>query len=242
MTPEILTGRGLARISEDCACMLALSTNVMGSQRGYSVMTIDPKSAYCIVERLFGAANGKKPTVPDRGITPLEKRMVRLTLSPVVEGLKQTMEPKDAFGFEVDRVETSLELVPGFSPDVTILHVPFAIRIADTPGTISLAVQTQALDPLKPTLCAPLAESSESSDEMPNLVHKIPLSLSVELGRTRVTLRQLIELEPGMVFALNRHPNEELPVYVEGVTKFYGYPVHDSGALGLEITRSLDNG
>lgn len=242
MAPEILTGRGLARVTQNSACMLAMTTQVQGSPRGYSVLTVDANCAYSVVERLFGAASGKKPTVPQRVVTPLEKRMVHRTLEPVVDGLKHTMEPKEAFVFAVERVETALELIPGFSPDVTLLHVPFAVRIADIACTLTLAVQTQALDPLKPLLCAPLAESSQDCQEMPSLVPKIPLSVSVELGRTRVTLRQLIELEPGMVFALNRHPNEELPVYVEGVTKFYGYPVHDSGALGLEITRSLQNG
>lgn len=242
LTPEILTGRGLSRVTQDSACMLALSTQVLESPRGFSILTVDANCAYCIVERLFGAASEKAPTIPNRGVTALEKRMVRRTLIPVVEGLKHTMEPKESFDFAVNRVETALELIPGFSPDVTILHVPFSLRIAQTNCVITLAVQTQALDPLKPLLCAPLAESSQTSHDMPGLVHKLPLSLSVELGRTRVTLRQLIELEPGMVFALNRHPNDELPVYVEGVTKFYGYPVHDSGALGLEITRSLKNG
>lgn len=242
MTAEILTGRGLARVTEKAACMLALSTTVQGTSRGYSVFTVDANCVYSIVERLFGAASGKAPTVPARVITPLEKKMVMRTLEPAVQGLKDTMEPKASFGFSLNHVETSLELVPGFSPDVTILHVPFSVRIADTPCTLSLAIQTQALEPLKPTLCAPLGESNETSEDMPNLVSKIPLSLSVELGRAKISLRQLIKLEPGMVFSLNRHPNEELPVYVEGVAKFFGFPVHDAGALGLEITRSSKNG
>lgn len=242
LTPEIMTGRGLSRITERCACMVALRSQVKGSPRGYSIMSVDPNLAYCIVERVFGAASGQTPTVPKRAATTLEKKILLRTLGPAIDGLHGTMEPKEAFDFAADRIETNLGLVPGFSPDVTVLHVPFDLRIGDTPASISLAIQTQALDPLKPLLCAPLAESCEVSNEMPNLVHRIPLSLSVELGRARITLRQLIDLEPGMVFSLNRHPSDELPVYVEGVTKFYGYPVHDSGALGLEITRSQQNG
>lgn len=237
-TPEIMTGRGLARFTAQSACMIALHTRVRGIDKGYTVLTIDPVLAYSIVERVFGGASSSSPFIAQRPPTALEQRVILRILSSAVTALQDTLEPQGAFEFRIDRVESSLELVPGFTPDITLLHIPFSLRMGQENALLTVAMLTDALDPLKAQLCAPLHESTHESQDMPQLVPRIPVSLSVELGRTKLTLRQIMGLQKGMTFALDRHPSDELPVQVEGVVKFFGYPVHDNGALGLEITRS----
>jgi flagellar motor switch protein FliM len=65
----------------------------------------------------------------------------------------------------------------------------------------------------------------------------VPVTLSVELGTTAMSVRDVLALQPGQVLKLSRHRTEELPVKVEGVPKFFGMPVHEDGAIGIEITR-----
>ena len=235
--PEIMTGRGLSRVTESASCMIAMNTRILGEELGYSILILDPTLTYTVIERVFGSGSGAAPTKAARPPTTLEQRMLLRTLGATIEALNRTLEPPKAFHFTAERVESTLDLVPGFTPDVTVLHVPFSIRIGEQTASISLAMPTSILDPLRPILCAPLAESHRSSGEMPELISRVPVGLSVELGRTAIPLRDVINLEVGTVIALDKHPSDELAVQIESVVKFFGFPVHDNGTIAIEITR-----
>ncbi|GEM_PF-5105218 len=237
--PEIMTGRGLERVTDKAACMLTMHTTTLGQDCGYSILAIDPILAYSIIERLFGS-NAPEPSPPDRNPTSLERRMLSLALAPVLESINRNLEPAQAFRFELAGVECTLDLVSGFTPDVTVLHIPFTTTLGDQLASLSLAFSSQALAPLRPVLCAPLAEPDNKDDNARVMIEQVvatKISVSVELGSSNMRLRDVMDLEVGMVIALDSHPTDELPVQVEGVEKFRGFPVHDDGALAIEITR-----
>jgi len=239
-SPEIMTGRGLSRVADNAACLLGLRTYVAGEDRGYSVLALDAALTYVLVARLFGGAAAKDATTPQRSLTPLERRVLLSSLDPIVDALNQTLEPRGTFMFAPHRVECTLDLVPGFAPDVTVLHVPFTMNADGNLASISLALPASALEPLRAQLNV-LPEPPEAAHrEMVQLVRRTPVRLDVELGRARIGLRQLTQLTVGMVLRLDRHPSEELPVQIAGVTKFHGVPVHDDGALAIEISRRVD--
>lgn len=236
--PEVLTGRGLSRVTSKAACMFALRTSVIGKDRGYAILALDPIITYSLIERLFGGA-GQTPSIPsDRPPTTLERRLLLRSMAPLIEALEHTLEPPGAFNFIAERIEAQLDLVPGFSPDTSVLHVPFTMTLGDQISSVSLAIPSHVIEPLRAVLGTPEPDPDPRRNDMPDIVKRTPVTLSVELGSTFMRLRDVLSLAPGMTIRLDRHPAEELPVSVEGVTKFHGFPVHDQGAIALEITRS----
>lgn len=235
--PEIITGRGLTRVTENAACLLGLRTHVLGRDCGQSVLILDPVLAYRIIERVFGGGSGGETTIAERAPTALEQRMILRTLTPVIDALNRTLEPANSFRFMGSRVESTLDLIPGFTPDITVLHIGFTVKLGDEMASMSLALPTSALSPLRPLLCAPLGESTESNNELGQFIPRVPISVAVELGRATMTLRDVVNLQVGTVIPLDKHPQDELPVQVGGVIKFHGMPVHDDGAIAIEITR-----
>lgn len=63
----------------------------------------------------------------------------------------------------------------------------------------------------------------------------IPIPLSIELGRTNVTVRKLLELEPGSVIELGKSAGETLDVYANNymIMKAEVTVIEDSFALRL---------
>ncbi|TPV95487.1 MAG: hypothetical protein B7733_09550 [Myxococcales bacterium FL481] len=236
--PEVLTGRGLSRVTSRAACMFALRTTVLGKDRGYAILALDPIITYSVIERMFGGV-GSEPNIPvDRPPTTLERRLLLRSMAPLIEALDHTLEPAEAFHFHAEHIEAQLDLVPGFSPDTSVLHVPFTMTLGDQLSSMSLAIPSSVLEPLRDVLSGPEPEpGSHHAGDMPDIVKRTPVTLAVELGSTWMRLRDVLSLSPGMTIRLDRHPAEELPVSVEGVTKFHGFPVHDQGAIALEITR-----
>lgn len=236
--PEVITGRGLKRISERSACLIALRSIINEKDCGYSILALDPVFTFSVIERLFGGGSGSMPMIPaDRSPTALERRMIIRSMQPVIDALNRNLEPSDTFMFTAERIESTLDLVPGITPDITILHIPFTLRLGEHSARISLALPSPVLEPLHALLCTPLNEAQEFAPEMSQIVANTPMTLSVELGTAMVSLRDIINLHEGMVLSLDRHPTSEVPIHIEGITKFYGYPVQDQGALAIEITR-----
>lgn len=234
---EIMTGRGLSRVAETASALLALRTSVDGQDRGYSLLALDSRVTFGLIERLFGGSNEAPAVVSDRCLTALERRVLQHALAPVVECVNANLEPAGVFALEGRAVESKLDLIPGFTPDTTVLHIPFTMTLEDQLASISLAFPATVLEPLRGRLCAPMAETAPDASAMSTVVSNTPVRMSVELGSAKMRLRDVLSLEPGSIIRLDRHPKEELPVRIESLTKFHGLPMHDDGALAIEITR-----
>ena len=69
-----------------------------------------------------------------------------------------------------------------------------------------------------------------------NLVKDIPLTLSIELGRARMTLKQLLELDQGAVVELDRMVDEPLDILVNGTLVAHGEVVVIDDTFGVRLT------
>ena len=69
-----------------------------------------------------------------------------------------------------------------------------------------------------------------------NLVKDIPVTLSIELGRTRMSLKELLELEQGAVIELERMVDEPMDVLVNGTLVAHGEVVVIDDTFGVRLT------
>ena len=67
-------------------------------------------------------------------------------------------------------------------------------------------------------------------------LHDVPVELAVEIGRTRMTLGQTLELRPGSVVSLNRLAGEPVDLLVNGKRIARGEVVVIDEEFGLRIT------
>jgi flagellar motor switch protein FliN len=64
----------------------------------------------------------------------------------------------------------------------------------------------------------------------------VPVELTVELGRTTMTIRQTLEMGPGSIVALDRMTGEPVDLLVNGHTIAQGEVVAIDEEFGLRIT------
>jgi flagellar motor switch protein FliN len=67
-------------------------------------------------------------------------------------------------------------------------------------------------------------------------ISDISLDIEVELDRKVVTLRQVLELEPGSVLKLTRSAGENIDIMVGGVVVGFGEIVVIEDMMGVRIT------
>lgn len=84
----------------------------------------------------------------------------------------------------------------------------------------------------------PMASSAASSSEVASidLLMDVPLRVTVELGRTRMSVRQVLELQAGSVVELDRMAGEAVDVLVNDRLMARGEVVVVDDKFGIRIT------
>jgi flagellar motor switch protein FliN len=77
----------------------------------------------------------------------------------------------------------------------------------------------------------------EASQEVNlDFILDVPVTLSMEVGRTRVPIRSLLQLNQGSVVELDREAGEPLDVFVNGTLIAHGEVVVVNEKFGIRLT------
>jgi len=82
------------------------------------------------------------------------------------------------------------------------------------------------------------AENQEISDEQLKLdvILDVPVTVSMEIGRTRVNIRNLLQLNQGSVIELDRFAGDPMDVLVNGTLIAHGEVVVVNDKFGIRLT------
>ncbi len=112
-------------------------------------------------------------------------------------------------------------------------------------------VQAQTAEPdAPPTPPAPAAAAApaefkdltdeggekDSSEVNLEVILDVPVTLSMEVGRTRIPIRNFLQLNQGSVVELDRTAGEPLDVYVNGTLVAHGEVVVVNERFGIRLT------
>ena len=92
--------------------------------------------------------------------------------------------------------------------------------------------QPAELGNLKPEAPEPGASRELNLD----VVLDIPVTLSMEVGRTRISIRNLLQLNQGSVIELERSVSEPLDIFVNGTLIAHGEVVVVNEKFGIRLT------
>ena len=80
------------------------------------------------------------------------------------------------------------------------------------------------------------APAAAISDADLGRLHAVPVELAVEIGRTRMTIGQTLDLRPGSVVSLNRLAGEPVDLLINGKPIARGEVVVIDEEFGLRVT------
>ena len=86
---------------------------------------------------------------------------------------------------------------------------------------------------LEPDLLGTVADKADVSLDM---ILDVPVTLAMEVGRTRISIRNLLQLNQGSVVELDRAAGEPLDVFVNGTLVAHGEVVVINEKFGIRLT------
>ncbi|GJM11659.1 MAG: flagellar motor switch protein FliN [Pseudohongiella sp.] len=102
------------------------------------------------------------------------------------------------------------------------------MQATDTSNQISGSGQTDTAEII--------AKSISGKDVNIDALLKVPVSLAIEVGRTKLNLNELLGTREGSVIELDRHLDEPLDILVNGALIAHGVVVLANEKFGLQIT------
>jgi flagellar motor switch protein FliN/FliY len=78
--------------------------------------------------------------------------------------------------------------------------------------------------------------TGESADVRLDMILDVPVTLAMEVGRTRISIRNLLQLNQGSVVELDRAAGEPLDVFVNGTLVAHGEVVVINEKFGIRLT------
>ncbi len=214
---------------------------------GRILVEINPNIAYCMLDRLMGGA-GTDLNKVDR-LTEIEIKLMSRMFERAFENLSEAWSSIA----DIEPVLTEFEVNPQFlqlvSPNETVVVISLNVNIGGTNGMINICIPHVVLKPVIPKLSVHywMQEEKEtrSPREMEGLKKKImnaEVPVSVELGRTEITVKDFLMLDVGDVIQLDRNINDPLLVKVGNIPKFLGQPGKKHKKLAVQILEILKVG
>ncbi|AWH25297.1 flagellar motor switch protein FliN [Stenotrophomonas sp. YAU14D1_LEIMI4_1] len=93
-----------------------------------------------------------------------------------------------------------------------------------------------ALEPTPAQFGSLLADETQGPDLNLDVILDVPVTLSLEVGRARLPIRNLLQLNQGSVVELERGAGESLDVFVNGTLIAHGEVVVINDRFGVRLT------
>jgi flagellar motor switch protein FliM len=221
-------------------CVLGL-----GPGYGFGLAVLEPGLGEQLLAAALGDRRSRQPDAPAearRELTSVEQGVLKRLLAVLTDAIALAWAQVMPFTPEALRFELDPRMATIAPPSDVGIISGFELTGA-LEGRLQLVIPYAAVEPAKQILSAPRQLSQRADDRatvmMTRELEQVEVNLAGLLGRTRITLAKLLELEPGEVLLLDHDEASPLPLLVQGREKMVGFPSVSGGALALKIERGL---
>lgn len=225
----------------DCVWVFSL-TNLEGK----GIIEISPDLVLLIVERSFGGpAHGE---LAPRPITAIEQRIAERTVERCLELYRQAWERAAALTVKLESFEADPRLAQIASASETCLLFSWEILFKEASYGLNICLPLFVLDPVLRELASQnwltvsaKRSTPETKRQIGEVLQTTNMTLRAFLGRTVITLRELLDLQVGDVLLLDQKISEALAIEVNGAKLLSG----NAGVVGrsraVQIVDWTDN-
>jgi flagellar motor switch protein FliM len=222
------------------ATVCVMSLGKSGSQ---ALLVLEPGLADTMIAAALGDKRGRADEPPPesrRELTSVERNVLKRLMSMFTEGMTVAWAPVLPFKPEIARFETDPRLAIIAPVNEAAVLCAFELDGA-IKGLVQLAMPYTAIEPAKKALMSPPKLNTHSDSrfafQLAEEISQVNVELRVLLGKTRLNVRELLELDAGQVLTLGTSEGASLPVFVQGRAKFTGQPKVNGGSIAIELDR-----
>ncbi|MDQ7032290.1 MAG: flagellar motor switch protein FliM [Desulfonauticus sp.] len=209
--------------------------------RGNAILVIDTRLVFALVENFFGGS-GSQPKVEGRDFTPIEQAIIKKVVKILLQNMEASWQPVHEVKIEYVRSEINPQFAAIVPPSDVVVVISFEVELDNAIGSIVICLPYATIEPIRSKLYAAYQSERLEVDHawisrFKERLMEVPVDIEVILGRTKITGRQLLNLEIGDILLLDTDEGDLLPAYVQKVLKFHGLPGYVKGNKAFQIIK-----
>lgn len=210
--------------------------------RGSAIIVIESRIIFTLVDVLCGGMGRDSYRVEGREFTAIETNLIRKVVFNCLADLEKAWKALQDIKISYQRSEINPQFAQIVPLTDVVVVMNFEIEMEYSSGIMCICIPYATLEPIREKLQGGfLSEQLEVDKEWAKRfaqgLLESQVGMMVELGRTEVELKKILEMKVGDVIMLDRFASDPLPVFVEGVMKFRGHPGVYKGNNAVQITQ-----
>lgn len=200
-----------------------------------------PKSLACsIIDRMAGGTGiaGKSVEMP---FTQVQCNIMESLYKRLLVDLTKAWLPVTTIQFAVSAMSISADELEN-EDNEAILLVPVTVNTGASEGRVNIAIPIDAMEPVLEVLDpqrwlkSDVEESDGGTEPVADLLNSVDMPVSVVLGNTSVSMKDVLGMEVGDVVRLSSTADDSLAVKVGDRVRFRGRPGVVGRRLSVQIT------
>jgi flagellar motor switch protein FliM len=213
--------------------------------KGSAILELSPQFALTVVDRLLGGSGNRVGSI--RELTVIEQNILRKMVESALSVLADAWRHAHRLNMYIESFESNPQFVQIAPASETAAVISFEIIIRDMMFPMNLCFPYFVLEPLLQHLAtgwSSVATRHQSADErgaMRKRIRLTQLPLTVQLGKTQMCMKDLLNLKSGDIIPLRERKDEAAKVWVDGKVKFWGEPGASNLNKAVRIIRRVSD-
>jgi flagellar motor switch protein FliM len=208
---------------------------------GSIIFEIAPNIAFALIDRILGGKGTSMERV--RGFTEIELAIIERIIIQILNLMRDPWENVIPIRPRLEKIETNAQFAQIISPNEIVALVTLSAKVGEVEGMINLCIPHMVVEPIVSKLSTKfwfsIIEKETTEETKHNIENKIELTqvpVKAVLGKTTLSVNDLIEIQPGDVILLDTNINGDLEILVGDILKFYAKPGVKKNKVAVKVT------
>jgi flagellar motor switch protein FliM len=216
---------------------------------GSGIVQVDLNLVFSIIDRLLGGPGWFPQKLRD--LTDIERTLMQRFMARMLNSYRESWNYLLTLSLKIEALDSNPQFIPRIIPlDQIVAYVSMELKIGDMAGVMNFCLPYLVLQSISaqltdfqwsPSVVAGRGMTEEDVQELARNVEKTTVDVEVELGKTTVSLRDLVALQPGDVILFDKPTDAPLLARVNAREKFQVYPGVHKDRIAVQVTDIMRN-
>jgi flagellar motor switch protein FliM len=219
--PEVKT---FDEYSADADSFMSLTTSRLEELRGNSLLVVAPNFISLLTNAYYGGTAVRPLRRVPGEFTATEQRVIEIISGGLMAAMQNAWKDLTPVSFAIQSHEENMQFASFVDNSETVIVCTFLVQLPGSePATFDVVYPLQTLKPIASLLRSRVQSEFVTEDlswrqKLERVILNIPLVVTAELARPKVSMKNLLNLQDGDTFPMQ--VNNGIKVLVEGKTLF----------------------
>ncbi|HTD32705.1 MAG TPA: flagellar motor switch protein FliM, partial [Candidatus Elarobacter sp.] len=216
---------------------------------GSGIVQVDLNLVFSIIDRLLGGPGWFPNKLRD--LTDIERTLMQRFMARMLNSYRESWNYLLTLSLKIEALDSNPQFIPRIIPlDQIVAFVSCELKVGDMSGVMNFCLPYLVLQQIgpqlsdfqwSPSVVAGRGMTEEDIAQLARNVERAPVDVKVELGRTVVSLRDLIALQPGDLLLFDKPVDEPLAATVNEREKFKVFPGVNRDKLAVRVNTIVES-